>query len=79
MNCEGCRIFDPQNQRSVKARMKKGWNPIVWNVYNGRSVSTGKGDHIQLSSYIIACKMHEDVLIAGGGWDGTGKRQNTEA
>jgi hypothetical protein len=42
-------------------------------------VSTGKGDHIQLSSYIIACKMHEDVLIDGGGWDGTGKRQNTEA
>jgi hypothetical protein len=74
-NCEHCRVFDPENQRSTQERLNKGWDPIIWWIYNGMTLDAGHGTIIHLSSRIVACLPHEEVLIANGGWDGTGERQ----
>lgn len=76
---DGCHIFDPYNQPSVARELAKGWDPIVWWVHNGRSYNAGGGTIVQLSSCVIACRIHEDKLIADGGWDGTGDRQSDGA
>jgi hypothetical protein len=75
--CSDCRIFDPDHQPSVAEKLNNGWDPIVWLIYNGMSLGVPGLKSIQLSSRIVACPRHEDMLIANGGWDGTGVRQNT--
>lgn len=80
MSCVGiygtdtCRIFDPDHQPSVARDLEKGWSPIVWMIINGNEY-VAQGLRVPLSSQVFACKMHEDLLIADGGWDGTGDRQ----
>jgi hypothetical protein len=71
-----CFIFDPDNQPSVQAKLEKGWDPIVWWIYNGSSLMSSNHPPIPLSSRVVCCLKHEDALIKRGGWDGTGERQN---
>jgi hypothetical protein len=74
--CGDCRIFDPDNQPSVARRISLGWNPIVWSIENGMTLSAGPGlGTLALESEIVACKKHEAALIAVYGWDGTGDKQ----
>ena len=62
MDCNECMIFD-RDKRSVRRKLKRGWDPIVWTV------------HIPEHVRIVACRPHEAALIERGGWDGTGDRQ----
>lgn len=74
-----CAIFDPDHQPSVRRQLDKGWDPIVWWIYNGMSLDVGHGiGPLQLSSRVVCCVEHEDALIERGGWNGTGDRQNKE-
>lgn len=67
-----CRIF-------VDAMLDGGADPIIWWIYNGMSLNLGSGQgSIDMSSRVVCCPEHEDALIARGGWDGTGERQNKE-
>jgi len=63
MTCRKCKIYGLR----LRLRMR-GRDPIIW------QVSTG----IALRPY-LCCMYHEDMLIAKGGWDGSGNRQNKEA
>jgi hypothetical protein len=71
-----CSIFDPDSQRSVRRRLEKGWDPIVWTIHNGSELMSAHHDPIPFHSQVVCCPEHEDKLIARGGWDGTGERQS---
>lgn len=61
--CRRCRVYGFRLRRRMR-----GNDPIIWRVHNGRRIIP-----------VLCCPGHEDALIARGGWDGTGERQNKEA
>jgi hypothetical protein len=71
IECDDCVVFDP-DRRPWKRRLKRGWDPIVWLIHNGRS---RESDDATMHQQVVACRRHEDALIERGGWDGTGVRQ----
>ena len=74
-----CKIFDPDSQRSVRRRLEKGWDPIVWTIHSGSELMSADHDPIPSHLQVVCCPKHEDTLIERGGWDGTGDRQSKEA
>lgn len=61
--CHGCRVYGFRLRRRMR-----GKDPVIWRIHSG----------IRLRPY-LCCQEHEDMLIARGGWNGTGERQNKEA
>lgn len=71
-----CTVFDPDSQRSVRRRLKKGWDPIVWTIHSGSELMSRGHEPIPFHSQVFCCPKHENALIERGGWDGTGERQS---
>jgi hypothetical protein len=43
----------------------RGKDPVIWMIHTGT----------RLKPY-LCCQEHEEILIARGGWNGTGERQS---
>jgi hypothetical protein len=60
-SCRACWVFDPENQPSVLRRLDAGWEPEVWTLPNGMTLSFGgHAATVPLSSDMVLCETHSE-------------------